>query len=113
MNSVDCLSSSFCAVVDSSGHVHVATSEAKIKEAPGWKSTDIEGSTALHGIACTSSTSCVAVDGEGHVLDLTINSSGEATVSKEDLDGTNDLTGIACAGPLALFWLIQGQFRDW
>ena len=21
--------------------------------------------------------------------------------------------GIACAGPLALFWLIQGQFRDW
>jgi putative peptide zinc metalloprotease protein len=21
--------------------------------------------------------------------------------------------GIACAGPLALFWLVQGQFRDW
>jgi putative peptide zinc metalloprotease protein len=21
--------------------------------------------------------------------------------------------GIACAGPLALFWLIQGEFRDW
>jgi putative peptide zinc metalloprotease protein len=23
------------------------------------------------------------------------------------------LTGIACAGPLALFWLVQGEFRDW
>ena len=23
------------------------------------------------------------------------------------------LVGIACAGPLALFWLIQGEFRDW
>ena len=23
------------------------------------------------------------------------------------------LVGIACAGPLALFWLVQGQFRDW
>jgi len=21
--------------------------------------------------------------------------------------------GIACTGPLALFWLVQGQFRDW
>jgi putative peptide zinc metalloprotease protein len=23
------------------------------------------------------------------------------------------LVGIACAGPLALFWFLQGQFRDW
>ncbi len=23
------------------------------------------------------------------------------------------LVGIACAGPLALFWLVQGEFRDW
>ena len=23
------------------------------------------------------------------------------------------LIGIACAGPLALFWFVQGQFRDW
>jgi putative peptide zinc metalloprotease protein len=23
------------------------------------------------------------------------------------------LAGIACAGPLALFWLVQGEFRDW
>ena len=23
------------------------------------------------------------------------------------------LAGVACAGPLALFWVVQGQFRDW
>jgi hypothetical protein len=40
----------------------------------------------------------MAVDGEGHVLDLTINSSGEATASKEDIDGKNNLTAITCAG---------------
>jgi Zn-dependent metalloprotease len=97
MSGVDCLSASFCAVVDSKGNVHVANTEAKIKEEAGWKSTDVDGTVALHGVACTSSTSCVAVDGEGHVLRLTINSGGEATVSKEDLDGTNDLTAITCS----------------
>jgi Zn-dependent metalloprotease len=98
MNAVDCLSGSFCAVVDSSGHIHVANTEAKIKEAGGWKSTDVDGTVALHGVACTSTTSCMAVDGEGHVIDLTVNASGEATASSEDLDGTNDLTAIACTG---------------
>jgi Zn-dependent metalloprotease len=97
MNAVDCLSSSFCAVVDSSGHVHVATTEAKIKEAAGWKSTDIEGSTALHGIACASTTLCFAIDGTGNVLDIALNSSGEATATKEDIDASNDLTSIACS----------------
>jgi Zn-dependent metalloprotease len=97
MNAADCLSASFCAVVDSKGNVHVANTEAKIKEVAGWKSTDVDSTVALHGVACTSSTSCLAVDGEGHVLRLTINSGGEATVSKEDLDGTNDLTAITCS----------------
>jgi hypothetical protein len=96
MNAIDCLSSSFCATVDNSGNVHVANTEAKIKEASGWKSTDIDGSTPLHGVACTSATSCFAVDGEGNVFDLAVNSSGEATVSKHDIDGTNDLTAITC-----------------
>jgi hypothetical protein len=96
MNAVDCLSSSFCAVVDSSGHVHVADTEAKIKEATGWKSSDIEGSTALHGIACISTTTCFVVDDTGNMLEVTINSSGEATATKEDIDGTNELTAIAC-----------------
>jgi hypothetical protein len=39
---------------------------------------------------------CFAVDGEGNVLDLTIDGSGGATVSKHDIDGTNDLTAITC-----------------
>jgi len=98
INAVDCFSASFCAAVDSKGNLHVANTEAKIKEAAGWKSTDVDGTTALHGVACTSTKSCLAVDGEGHVLTLTINGSGEATVGKEALDGTNDLTAITCAG---------------
>ncbi len=100
MTAVDCLSASFCAVVDNKGNVHVANSEAKIKEEAGWKSTNVDSTKALHGIACTSTTSCVAVDGEGHLLHLTINGSGEATVSSEDLDGTNELTAITCRGTL-------------
>jgi Zn-dependent metalloprotease len=97
MNAVSCLSSSFCAVVDGSGHVHVANTEAKIKEEGGWKATDIEGSTALKGIACRSTTACFVIDGTGNVLEVTINSSGEATATKEDIDGTNDLTAITCS----------------
>ncbi len=97
INAVDCLSSSFCAVVDSTGHIRVADTAAKIKEETGWKSTDIDGTHTLHGVVCTATTWCVAVDGEGHVLDLKINSSGEATVSsKEDVDGTNSLTAVTC-----------------
>ncbi len=100
MNAVDCLSASFCAVADSTGHVHVATTEAKVKEASGWKATAIEGSPALNGIACAATTSCVAIADTGNVYDLTINSSGEATMTKEDIDGTNKLTAITCTEAL-------------
>ncbi len=95
---MDCLTTSFCVAVDSTGYIHVANTQAKIKEETGWKSTDIDSATALTGIACTSTTSCVAVDGEGNVLDLTINGSDEATVAKHDVDGTSKLTAIACTG---------------
>jgi hypothetical protein len=98
MTGVDCFTSSFCAVVDSKGNVFIANSEAKITNlsGKGWEATNIDGTTALHGIACTSRTSCFAVDGEGNLLDLTINGSGEATVSKHHLDGASDLTAITC-----------------
>ena len=98
ITAVDCLTASFCAIVDSTGHLYVANTAAKIDEQAGWKSTDVDGTTALHGIACTSTTSCFGVDSEGNVLDLTINGSGEATVSKHDIDGPNDLTATACTG---------------
>ncbi len=98
MNAVDCLSSSFCAVVDSKGNVHIANTATKIKEKSGWKSTNVDGTTALHGISCVSTTSCLAVDSTGDVLDLTIESSGTAMVSKDDIDSTNELTAISCAG---------------
>ena len=62
MKGVFCLSSSFCAIADSKGRVHIATSTGQI-ESSSWKETDVDGSTALNGIACTSTTSCVAVDG--------------------------------------------------
>lgn len=98
MTATDCLSASFCAVVDSKGNVHIANTAAKIKEAAGWKSTNVDGTTALQGVGCTSTTSCVAVDSIGDVLNLTIESSGSATVSKHDIDGTNSLTGVSCVG---------------
>ncbi len=98
MNAVDCVTSSFCAVVDSQGNVHIANTEAKIKEPAGWKSTDVDGTTALQAIACVARTSCVAVDGTGAVLDLAINGSGEASASKDDIDGTNSLSAITCRG---------------
>ena len=98
MNAVDCFSASFCAVVDSSGHVRIANTEAHIKEAAGWKPTDIDGATELHGVACVSTTSCVAVDGTGDVVNLTIESSGTATASTQDIDGTNSFTAVSCTG---------------
>jgi hypothetical protein len=98
MNAVDCLTASFCAVVSSEGNVYIANTEAKIKEVSGWKSSDVDGTTALHGIACIAKTSCVAIDGTGDVLHLTINGSGEATATKDDIDGTNSLSAITCTG---------------
>jgi alpha-tubulin suppressor-like RCC1 family protein len=95
MNGVFCLSSSFCAIVDSVGDVHVATTTTQI-ESSSWTVTDVNGTTAINGIACTSTTSCIAVDGAGNVLNLTINSEGSATVSKQNIDGTNSLTAITC-----------------
>jgi hypothetical protein len=100
INAVDCLSVSFCAAVDSTGHVHIANTEARIKEVAGWKSNAIEGSPAFNGIACAATTSCVAIDDTGEVFDLTINGSGEAAMTKEDIDGTNKLTAITCTEKL-------------
>ncbi len=97
MKGVFCLSSSFCAIADSKGDVHIATSTSQI-ESSSWKETDIDGSTGLNGVACTSTTSCVAVDGSGNALKLTIESSGVATASKHDIDGTTSLTAVTCTG---------------
>ena len=97
INGVFCLSSTFCALVDSQGKLHVATSTSQI-ESTSWKETDVDGSTALNGVACTSTKSCAAVDGTGDVVNLGIESSGAATASKYNIDGTNDLTAITCSG---------------
>ncbi len=98
MNAATCLSSSFCALADSAGRVHVAVSAAKI-ESGTWTETDVDGSTALKGVACVSKTSCIAVDGTGNVLLLTVNSETGAVTStaKSDIDGSNALTAISCS----------------
>ena len=98
MKGVSCLSASFCAVVDGTGNVHVAVTEKGVKEAAGWKATNIDGTTALKGIACSSTTSCLAVDGSGEVLRLTIAGGGEASVSKQKLEGASELTSVTCTG---------------
>jgi hypothetical protein len=45
-------------------------------------------SLPLYGIAYVARASCVAVDGTGDIIDIAINGSGEATASKDDIDGT-------------------------
>ena len=103
ITAVDCVTSSFCAAVESTGDLQIANTAAKIEESGAWKSTEIDAFLSLHGIACSSTTFCVAVDGEGHVIDLQIGDNGEASVSKEDIDGTNDLTAVTCtATPVCL-----------
>lgn len=96
MKDVSCLSASFCAAVDDSGSVHVATSEAGVKEAAGWVATNINEDVALVGIACSSTTSCVAIDGSDEVLNLTIGSGGEASVTRQPVDGSGALTAVDC-----------------
>jgi hypothetical protein len=95
MKGVDCLSSSFCAMVDGVGTVHVATKTSTV-ESSSWTTTKVDGSTAVSGVACTSTTSCLAVDVAGNVLRLTIGSGGEATASTKNIDGGNRFTAITC-----------------
>jgi hypothetical protein len=115
ITAVDCLSSSFCVAGDSEGHVYVADTEAMVEGGTrlpserGWTATEVDAFLPLHGIACDSTTFCVAVDGEGHVLDLQINGSGEATVSKEDIDAANDLTGVTCVTMTSTCVAVDGQ----
>jgi len=98
MKDVSCLSASFCAVVDDSGNVRVATTEKAVKEAPGWTATNVNGETALDAITCSSTTSCVVVDGSDEVLNLTIGPSGEATASRQGIDGAHGLIAVDCTG---------------
>jgi YD repeat-containing protein len=95
MTGAFCLSSSFCALADGTGHVHIANSTAQI-ESSSWKETDVDGTSKLNGVACTSTTSCVVVDGAGNELNLTIESSGAAIASKHDIDGSTSLTAVTC-----------------
>src|SRR6202012_3527642 len=92
-----CLSSSFCALADAVGNVHVAVTESQVRSS-SWVETKVDGSTALNGIACTSTTACTAVDSKGDVVNLAIGSGGVATATKQDIDGTNSLNAISCSG---------------
>ncbi|MGN6373586.1 MAG: virginiamycin B lyase family protein, partial [Solirubrobacteraceae bacterium] len=97
MKAISCLSSSFCATVSSEGYLYVATSAAQIAT-ESWTRTDIDGSSAVNGIACTSTSLCLAADSIGNVLSLSIAANGTATVLSHDIDGTNSLNAIACSG---------------
>lgn len=98
MKDASCLSTSFCAVVDATGSVHVAVTEKGVKEAAGWTATKVDGETALKAIDCSSTSSCTAVDGSDEVLNLTIEAGGKAKVKKQALAGAGGLTELDCAG---------------
>jgi YD repeat-containing protein len=99
MTAASCLSSSsFCVLADSAGNVHVAPT-AKAIEDGDWTQTNMDGSTALTGVACLTTTSCLAVDGSGNLLEMTVNAETGAGSQIEKVpafDGTNALTGISC-----------------
>ncbi len=96
MKAVACLPSAICAIGDSVGSVHIATTTTQI-ESGSWVASNVDGTTSLNGVACTSTTSCVAVDGAGNVLNLTVGGTGTATATTNHLDGTNSLTAVACS----------------
>jgi len=99
MKGVSCLSNSFCAVVDGSGNVRVATTEARVKEASGYAATNVNGAKSLAGISCSSTTNCLAIDGSKEILKLTIaQPAGTATVSKVTPPGAGELTSVTCTG---------------
>jgi hypothetical protein len=96
MRGVSCLSAAFCAAVDDSGKVHVATSEEDVEEASGWTSADVNGGRALRDVACSSTTSCLAVDGGAEILRLTIAGGGEVAASRLALEFAGELNALAC-----------------
>jgi hypothetical protein len=98
MKGVSCLSPSFCAVVDASGNVLVATTEDGVKEGAGWKATNVDGAVGLEDVACTSTGSCLAVDGSGEVLALAIAADGGATVTRQPVAGAGRLVALSCTG---------------
>jgi hypothetical protein len=98
MKGVSCLSAAFCAVVDGTGNVHVATSEEDVEEASGWTATNVNGARGLGDVACSSTTSCLAVDGSGEVLQLAIGGDGKAAASRLALEFADELVALACNG---------------
>lgn len=98
MKDVTCLSKSFCAVVDAAGNVRVATTENGVKEAAGWKATNVNGSTALQAVACSSTSSCIAIDGSDEVINMSIAGGGGATPSSQVIAGADELTDVNCIG---------------
>lgn len=98
MKDVTCLSKSFCAVVDAAGNVRVATTEKGVKEAPGWKATNVNGATALQAVACSSTSSCLAIDGSDEVIKMSIAEGGGATPSSQVIAGADELTDVNCVG---------------
>lgn len=108
MKDVSCPAASFCAAVDDSGNVHVATSEAGVMEAAGWAATNVNEEAALVGIACSSTTSCVAIDGSDEVLNLSVGSSGEASATKRLVDGAGALTAVDCVSATCVVGDEQG-----
>jgi streptogramin lyase len=98
LKGVDCLSTAFCAMVDSSGSVHVATTTAQI-ESSAWTITSVDRfANGLSGIACSTTTSCVAVDESGNAMKLAISGTGSATASTQEIDTGHHLTGVTCVG---------------
>jgi len=95
MKSVHCLSASFCAMADGKGNVYVANTAEKVQSAT-WTKTNVDGTTAINGVACMSTALCIGVDAAGNTLRMTIDFTGKATATKRNPGGTNEFTAVTC-----------------
>lgn len=65
ISSISCTSSTFCVAVGGEGTVYYSDSP---RVGTSWKSTNIDGRTAIWTVSCVGSNFCAAVDNEGNVL---------------------------------------------
>ena len=90
----------FCAMGDSSGNVHIATTTAQI-ESGTWKETNVD-TVGIVGISCVSSIRCTAIDSAGNALKMKIVEEGVPKVTVVKFDEANTLTGITCTGSICV-----------
>jgi RHS repeat-associated protein len=85
MDALDCVSTTFCVAVDTSG-------DAVIYNGTSWGTpSDIDSTRSVDAVSCTSSTFCVAVGASGYAAIYT-----GSWAASSDVDSTRTMDAVAC-----------------